>query len=85
MQRVVDDRVSTGHVTFALGLLDRRAPRVSLTAAVETCTADLFAASESNREALLARAGTSAEDLIQAASTLRSLVAALHDEDAGSA
>lgn len=80
VQRVVDDLASTGHVTFAPDPLDRRAPQVSLTPVGKNSTAQLFATSDANREAVLARAATSAEDLNHAACTLRALLDALHYE-----
>ncbi len=77
VQRVVTGLAGSGHVTLEADPTDRRAPRVSLTPTGDRCLTQLFAASERDREDLLARAGVSYEALRQACTTLRALLDAI--------
>ena len=79
VQRVVDDLAASGHVRLDPDPTDRRAPRVTLTAAGQECVARLFAASEAGRDAVLARAGVTAAALAEARRTVRALVRALSE------
>jgi DNA-binding MarR family transcriptional regulator len=71
VQRIVHDLEAAGLVEPRPNPLHARSPLVALTPAGKETLDRLFAGSDADRTALLARAGVSADDLLAARATLR--------------
>lgn len=78
VQRVVDDLVEGGLVLLRPNPAHQRSPLVMLTDTGRQAVAEVFADSTADREALLAAAAVSADDLLAARETLRALLGAFH-------
>jgi DNA-binding MarR family transcriptional regulator len=81
VQRVVADLLADGQVETRPNPDHARSVLITLTARGRAVATDLFARSEENRAAVLARAGVSPERLREARKVVRALVNALNDDE----
>jgi DNA-binding MarR family transcriptional regulator len=80
VQRVVNDLLESGHLSARPDPDDRRAPLVTLTDEGRRTLRRLYDGSDTDRADLLGRAGVRPEELHQARTTLRRLIAAYRPE-----
>lgn len=83
VQRVVDDLRASGHVDLATNPEHRRSSLVAITPAGERVASELFRDSTAARRAQLRRAGLDDRDLARARHTVRRLLDALDELEAG--
>lgn len=76
VQRVANDLLSDGLATATPDPTDARAPLFALTSEGESLVADLYARSDDDRTALVARADVSVRKLASARATIRALIEA---------
>lgn len=80
VQRVANDLLADGLVTATPDPNDARAPLLALTETGEALVADLYANSDAERTALVARANVSDRQLASARATVRALIDAFNGE-----
>ncbi|MCT2584527.1 MarR family winged helix-turn-helix transcriptional regulator [Actinophytocola gossypii] len=83
VQRVVTDLLADGQVTTQANPDHARSPLIALTARGQATATDLFAKSDENRAAVLARAAVPPARLHEAREVIRALVTALGSDDPG--